>query len=63
MAVKILGFLNGVINKTTNEILDGQVINKITGVASTFLNAGVEAVRDMTKEEPEAAENSAKTPG
>lgn len=50
MAVKLLGSLNKVINKTTTEILDDQLINKITGVISTFLKSGVEAIRDITAE-------------
>ena len=50
MAVKILGSLNKVINRTTSEILDDQLINKITGVISTFLKSGVEAIRDITAE-------------
>jgi hypothetical protein len=56
MAVRLLGALNRVINRTTNEILDDQLINKITGVISTFLNSGIEAIRDVTAEEPEAEE-------
>lgn len=63
MAIRVLGFVNRVINKTTTEILDDQVINKITNVVSTFLNSGVEAIRDMTKEEPEEAEEARETPG
>ncbi|TAN74298.1 MAG: hypothetical protein EPN14_09315 [Gallionella sp.] len=63
MAVKVLGLINRVINKTTTEILDGQVVNKITGVVGTFLNSGVEAIRDMTSEEPEEAESARETPG
>lgn len=50
MAVKLLGSLNKVINKTTTEILDDQLISKITGVISTFLKSGVEAIRDITAE-------------
>ena len=50
MAVKLLGSLNKVINRTTSEILDDQLINKITGVISTFLKSGVEAIRDITAE-------------
>lgn len=50
MAVKLLGSLNKVINRTTTEILDDQLINKITGVISTFLKSGVEAIRDITAE-------------
>lgn len=53
MALRLLGPLNRVINRTTAEILDGQVINKITGVVSLFLNSGVEAIRDITEEEEE----------
>lgn len=62
MAIRVLGFLNRVINKTTTEILDDQVINKITNVVSTFLNSGVEAIRDLTREEPEKAEDTKETP-
>ena len=62
MAVKILGFLNGVINKTAGEILDGKIINKITDVVGTFLNSSVEAIRDLTKEEAEKAEETEKKP-
>ena len=51
MAVRILGSINRIINRTANEILDDQVINKITGVVTTFLNSGVEAIRDLTEEE------------
>lgn len=54
MAVRILGSINRIINRTANEILDDQVINKITGVVTTFLNSGVEAIRDLTEEEEEA---------
>jgi len=50
MAVKLLGSLNKVINRTTTEILDDQLISKITGVISTFLKSGVEAIRDITAE-------------
>lgn len=57
MAVRLLGPLNRVINITTSEILDNQVIGKITGVVSTFLNSGVAAVRDLTAEEAEAEED------
>ena len=53
MALRLLGPLNKVINRTTAEILDDQVINKITGVVGTFLNSGVEAIRDLTEEEEE----------
>lgn len=53
MALRLLGPLNKVINRTTSEILDDQVINKITGVVGTFLNSGVEAIRDLTEEEEE----------
>lgn len=63
MAIRILGLVNRVINETTTEILDNQVINKITNVVSTFLNSGVEAIRDMTREEPEEAEDTRETPG
>ncbi len=63
MAIRILGLVNRVINKTTTEILDNQVINKITNVVSTFLNSGVEAIRDMTREEPEETEDTRETPG
>jgi len=62
MAVRFLGFLNGVINKTASEILDGQVINKITNVVGTFLNSSVESIRDLTKEEPENKEGTDKKP-
>ena len=54
MALRILGPLNRVINRTTSEILDDQVINKITGVVTTFINSGVEAIRDLTEEEKDA---------
>jgi hypothetical protein len=50
MAVRLLGSLNKVINRTTTEILDDQLINKITGVITTFLKTGVEAIRDITAE-------------
>jgi hypothetical protein len=53
MALRLLGSLNRVINRTTSEILDDQVINKITGVVTTFLNTGVETIRDLTAEEEE----------
>lgn len=53
MALRLLGPLNRVINRTTTEILDDQVIGKITGVVSTFLNSGIEAIRDITEEEEE----------
>jgi hypothetical protein len=53
MALRLLGPLNRVINRTTTEILDDQVINKITGVVGTFLNSGVEAIKDLTEEEEE----------
>lgn len=53
MALRLLGSLNRVINRTTSDILDDQVINKITGVVTTFLNTGVEAIRDLTAEEEE----------
>lgn len=54
MAVRLLGPLNRVINRTTSEILDGQLIGKITDVIGTFLNSGVEAIRDLTAEEVES---------
>lgn len=50
MAVRLLGSLNKVINTTTTEILDDEVISRITGVISTFLKSGVEAIRDLTAE-------------
>jgi hypothetical protein len=50
MAVRLLGSINKVINRTTTEILDDQLINKITGVITTFLKTGVEAIRDITAE-------------
>ncbi|MGD8569291.1 MAG: hypothetical protein PVJ39_14485 [Gammaproteobacteria bacterium] len=51
MALRLLGSLNRIINRTTSDILDDQVINKVTGVVTTFLNSGVEAIRDLTAEE------------
>ena len=53
MAIRLLGPINRVINRTTSEILDDQLIGKVTGVISTFLNSGVEAIRDLTAEEVE----------
>ena len=57
MAVKLLGPLNEVIHKTAADILDNHLANKIAGVVVTFVNSGVEAVRDITKEEIEANGN------
>ena len=51
MAIRLLGPLNQVINRTTTEILEDEVITKITNVVTTFLNSGVEAIRDITSEE------------
>lgn len=51
MALKLLGSLNQVINRTATEILEDEVITKITNVVTTFLNSGVEAIRDITSEE------------
>lgn len=51
MAVRVLGSINKVINKTASEILDDQVITKITSVITTFLNSGVEAIKSLTAEE------------
>jgi hypothetical protein len=53
MAVRVLGSLNKVINKTASEILDDQVITKIANVFTTFLNSGVEAIKNLTREETE----------
>jgi len=51
MAIRLLGSLNQVINKTATEILEDEVITKITNVVTTFLNSGVEAIKDITSEE------------
>ncbi len=51
MAIKILGFMNKVINRTTSKILDDQLIDKITGVVGTFFTSGVESLKDATEEE------------
>ena len=51
MAIRLLGSLNQVINRTATEILEDEVITKITNVVTTFLNSGVEAIKDITSEE------------
>lgn len=51
MAIRFLGSVNKVINNTATEILDDQVITKITSVVTTFLNSSVEAIKDLTREE------------
>lgn len=51
MAIRLLGSLNQIINRTATEILDDEVITKITNVVTTFLNSGVEVIRDITSEE------------
>lgn len=63
MAVKILGVLNGVINKTATEILEGQVINRMTDIVTTFLNSSVEAIRDLTLEETTGEEGTGEGTG
>lgn len=63
MAVKILGVLNGVINKTATEILEGQVINRMTDIVTTFLNSSVEAIRDLTREETTGEEGTGEGTG
>lgn len=58
MALAILGPLNGVINKTTTEILDNQISGKVAKVLGTFVTSSFEAVdsvlqsvQKLTKEE------------
>lgn len=58
MAIKILGFMNKVINRTASEVLDGQLIDKSTHVLSTFLTSGVEAIKDLTQENQEGQEET-----
>ncbi|PXF58388.1 MAG: hypothetical protein C4B58_06685 [Deltaproteobacteria bacterium] len=49
MAIKILGPLNEVINKTTSEIIDSQISGKTANILNTFINAGFEAVDDIIR--------------
>ncbi len=58
MAIKILGFMNKVINDTTSKILDDHVINKITNVIGTFFTSSVETIKEATKEEVPTKEES-----
>lgn len=62
MAIRILGVINGVINKTATEILDSGIIGKMTDVVGTFLSSSVEAVRDLTKEDAPSGEEAEETP-
>lgn len=62
MAIGILGSLNDVINKTSAEIVDGQIFSKLAKVINTFVSSTFEAadstlakVRDLTKPEPPAS--------
>lgn len=57
MAIKLIGFMNKVINDTTSKILDDQLIDKITNVVATFFKSGVESLRDATNEEPPETED------
>ena len=51
MALRLLGPLNKIINTTTNEILEGQLVTKITGAIGTFVTSSIEAIRDITEED------------
>ncbi len=58
MALAILGPLNGVINKTTTEMINNQISTKLADVVSTFVKASFEAVdsvlqslQELTKKE------------
>lgn len=53
MAITILEPLNKVINKTTTEIIDSQVIDKLTGVLSTLIKSSLEVVKELTEEKKE----------
>ena len=59
MAIGVLGPLNGVINKTAEEIINAQLSSKVAGVLTTFVKSSFEAVdsalkkvQNLTKEEP-----------
>jgi hypothetical protein len=59
MAIGILGPLNGVIYKTTEEIINTQISSKVASVLTTFIKSSFEAldtvlqkVQNLTKEEP-----------
>jgi uncharacterized protein YbjQ (UPF0145 family) len=54
MALSLLGPLNRIINITTTEILNDQVIDKVSNVVGAFLISGVELIRDITAEEEES---------
>ena len=47
MALAVLGPLNGVINKTTKEILDNEIPGRVAKVFGTFVTASVEAVNSV----------------
>jgi hypothetical protein len=49
-AMSIFSSLKKVVNETSREVLDSQVIDKMTGVLNAFLKSGVEAVKELTKE-------------
>ncbi|HTS63227.1 MAG TPA: hypothetical protein VMH28_14465 [Candidatus Acidoferrales bacterium] len=62
MAIGILGPLNDVINKTSSEIVDGQILSKLAKVINTFVSSSFDAadstlvrLRDVTKPDPPAS--------
>lgn len=59
MAISILGPLNQIINKTTDEVISSQITSKVAGVIGTLVSSSFEVVddtlkkiSDITKEEP-----------
>ena len=53
MAISILGPLNQVINKTVSEIMDKQIIEKLTDVLNTFFKTSLGVVKELTEEKKE----------
>ncbi len=57
MAISLLGPLNKVINKTAAEVIDSQIITKMTDIVATFVSSGVEAIKTLTEEKTEDGED------
>ena len=70
MAVSLLGPFNKIINDTATQIVDSELLGKVSGVIATFVKSSLGAVddllkqvQDLTKEEPEpAAKTKSKKP-
>ena len=69
MAVSFLDPFNDVINKTSQEIVDSQIMSKISDVLTTFVSSSFQALdsvfvrlADFTKPTPPAASAQSVTP-